>query len=379
MGEYGSMSRHLVVIGAGAVGLSIAWRASRDGIRTTIVDRGSIGRGTTWASAGMLPYANIETARHPLDRLAAVGHALHFEWQPELIEQSGIDYELERNGTLHLAESRVDKAALSGLEQHALDESIPAKRLSLEALAQLIPDFAQTGEFRGNRDALLFPQDAQLRPPRFTEALSAACEKNGVAVVTDAGDVALTTVGRRVTSAKTANCGCFDADDFVVAAGTWTGELLRPLGIEIRFIPIRGQIVFYQLPRRAFPVTIYEGGNYLVSRRDGALLIGSTLEDVGFDVNTTDEALAALRGFGSRYVPEVGRRKPDLAWAGLRPGTFDGFPYIGPATEYENLMVAAGHFRSGIQLAPVTAHAVCALLDGREPQFDLSPFRPSRG
>ena len=157
-----------------------------------------------------------------------------------------------------------------------------------------------------------------------------------------------------------------------MAAGAWTPELLAPLGLELPVEPRRGQIVRWQLPEPLFQRVINEGPRYLVSRPDGHLLAGSTVEDVGFQDNTTDEGVAELVHFAHSLVPQLQEVRPVDQWAGLRPASLDGKPYLGPVPGHPRISVATGHFRSGIHLAPATARLLRQLICGQATDLDLS-------
>lgn len=373
------MTRHLVVVGGGVIGLSIAWHASHEDFTITLIDRGPIGRESSWASAGMLPYVNPETARHPLERLAAVSHALHAQWHREIVDVAGIDYEYEVAGTIHLARTRAEQASLRGVERSCLEERIPVQWLNHDDLTHELPSFALPG-VRGDRaTALKRLADAQLRSPRFLQALESACRKRGVRIISDVGAVTIRPHGDCVAEVDTETKGRIGGDQFVVAAGAWSAQLLAPIGVVLKIVPIRGQMAQFRLAERPFVPAIYEGGNYMVARRDGRVLVGSTIEDVGFNPSTTPEAVDSLSAFAASILPELAGRRPELAWAGLRPATFDGFPYIGRISEMKNALVATGHFRSGMLLAPATAVAICRILQDQPETIDLSPFRTSRG
>lgn len=373
------MSRHLVIVGGGAIGLSIAWQAASQQCKVTLIDRGRLGGEATWASAGLLPYVNPQIVRHPLEMLAAASHALHAQWYPIIRSQSGVDYEYEAVGTIHVARSRAEKASLIGLAQRCEDEQIPHRRLSREELLFELPTLGNSSQEAHEFQGIKLLADAQLTPPKFVTALEGACRQLGVQIIENVGDVHFSTTHSTVTAAKFNRTDQVRGDDFVVACGAWSSELLQPIGVAIKFLPIRGQIAYFKLDRRPFSPCVYEGGNYLVSRQDGGLLAGSTIEEVGFDKSTTPEAIESLAKFAGEIVPEVAGRKPDRAWAGLRPATFDGFPYIGRTKSLENLFVAAGHFRAGIHLAPITAQIICDLLHGDLAAIDATPFRLARG
>ena len=144
-------------------------------------------------------------------------------------------------------------------------------------------------------------------------------------------------------------------------------------------MPIRGQMVLFRAPRRLFSHVLNEGPRYIVPRDDGRVIVGSTEEEVGFDKQTTVTEIQELKDLAQRIVPELGQALVEKTWAGLRPATFDGFPYLGVVPELPNVFVAAGHFRSGLHLSTGTARVISQLMRGESPEIDLSPFRVGRG
>lgn len=373
------MTRQLVVIGGGTVGLSIAWQAARRGMAVTVVESQAFGENASWAAAGILPYVNPATARHPLDCLTAASHCLHAAWSEELVGLTGIDYEFASTGTIQIARTTAERASLCGLLERCCDDRVPAEPLRFDQLAAEVPSLGAAIERREILYALRLPLDCQLRASRFLAALRAACQGAGAEILEQAGHVELVAKSGAIAAAKTEHSGELSGDEFCVAAGAWSGNLLQPLGVSVRLVPIRGQIAYFKLAAPPFHSVLYEGGRYLVPRRDGGLLAGSTLEDAGFDARTTADAIDGLSRFAATVIPALAGRAPDRAWAGLRPATFDGYPYLGRVPAYANLILAAGHFRAGVHLAPATAAAVCDMLEGKPPQFDLRPFRPGRG
>jgi glycine oxidase len=155
--------------------------------------------------------------------------------------------------------------------------------------------------------------------------------------------------------------------------------LLRQLGVTTGILPVRGQMVLFRGPTRPFQRVLNEGSRYLVPRDEGYVLAGSTEEEVGFDKRTTPEATHQLKEFACELVPLLRRFQVEQTWAGLRPGTLDGFPYLGKIPGLDNTYAAAGHFRSGLQLSTGTAVVLGQLIRGERPAVDLTPFRVGRG
>jgi glycine oxidase len=205
----------------------------------------------------------------------------------------------------------------------------------------------------------------------------AACERAGVTITPNvpAGDFVVR--GGELMELNTAN-GPLKARQFCFTAGAWTGHVLQRLGIVVGILPIRGQMVLFRCQQPPLAKIVNLGSRYLVPRDDGHLLAGSTEEEVGFDKRTTEEAIAELMAFARDLVPALGDATIERTWAGLRPGSFDGLPYLGPLPGIKNAFVAAGHFRTGLYLSPATAVVMSQLIRGERPPIDLAPFRVGR-
>lgn len=183
--------------------------------------------------------------------------------------------------------------------------------------------------------------------------------------------------GSRIEAVKTTN-GQLSAKQICVATGPWSHETLSDLGVDVPVEPLRGQMLMWQFEQPILHRVINEGPRYLISRKDGRLLAGSTVEDVGFDDRTTADGIAELTEFATSLIPSMRGRNPTAVWAGLRPGSRDGFPYLGRLPHLENVIVATGHFRSGIHLAPATARIIGQLVGNHTVDIDLNPFAPTR-
>ena len=165
-----------------------------------------------------------------------------------------------------------------------------------------------------------------------------------------------------------------DADRVLIAAGAWSVGLLAPLGIDIPVRPVRGQMLLYRTADAWVRPVIMQGKRYLVPRADGRIFVGSTEEEAGFDATTTAEGLAGLAALARRVMPGLAALEPERSWAGLRPGSPEGVPLLGAVQGYDNLHVACGHFRAGIQLSAATGLVMAEHLMGRTPSIDLDPF-----
>ncbi len=365
----------VLVAGGGVIGLSIARELAGCGWNVCLVDASTPGS-ASWAGAGILPPSAIEFARHPGELIAAESFRLHGEWARELLEETGIDNGFRHCGGLFVARTRGEQAALAGQRGDWEASGVRVEPWTPEDLEKFVPALANRA--RDITLAAWVPDEVQIRNPDHLRALDASCLKRGVVIRRDARVSGIRLQDDRYESI------CDNAEPVYsrrvcLASGAWTSRLLESMGVPIGTLPVRGQMLLYKLPERIFEPILYEGTRYLVPRDDGHVLAGSTLEQAGFDPSTTPQAIGDLKQFAASWFDELCDSRLVDSWAGLRPATYDGFPYIGPIPGYENAWAACGHFRSGLLMSTGTAVLIRQLINGEEPLFDLSPFRLSRG
>jgi glycine oxidase len=368
------------IVGGGLIGLSIARECAGRGWHVEVVGRGRPEESSSWAAAGILPPAPEppDPAGRANEALTAFSDRLHRTWAAELLAETGIDNELRPRGGLHLA---ADDAALARLrdEREAwIARGAKAGILDAAGIGAVEPvlgDAITDGLVVG---ALHLPEEMLIAPQRHLEAVRQSCLVRGVHLLEDDAAVAIDRQGDRITAVRTVGGRAVVAERFVVAAGAWTGLLGRWFGLTIDTRPIRGQILLLRpgppLPRAILNLEL----DYLLAREDGRVLVGSTLEDAGFAASTTPEAVDRLLGLAGRLIPTLRAAAVERTWAGLRPGSLDGRPFIGPVPDLTNAFVAAGHFRAGIHQAPGTAVVVADLLEGRRPPVPIDPFAVRR-
>lgn len=374
-----SVARHsdLVIIGGGVVGLSIAWQMSKLGVRVAVLDSSEISGGASWAGAGILPPVPTRGAIDPYEQLRVLSHRLHGEWAEQLHAETGIDTEFRKCGGLYLATSPAEAATLIANEFWWEEHGIEFEKWSNEELLRQEPELAIERE-SPLKGIWHLPTEHQLRNPRHIQALAKACSQNSVTVCNDQKVLRLDRVGDRIEAVQTAN-GRWTADQFCICSGAWSRLTLEQLGVPTGIMPIRGQMILYRSGQPLIQRVINEGNRYLVPRLDGRLLVGSVEEEVGYRVETTDVAIQELRQWAEAILPSLRSATLEKSWAGLRPGSFDGFPYLGAVPGCTNLFVAAGHFRSGLHLSCATAEVMADVMRGESPQIDLQPFRVGRG
>ena len=389
----------VLIVGGGVIGLSLAWELAGRGTNVRLLEQGQFGREASWAGAGILPPGNLDAAVAPEDRLRAFSHRLWPEWSQRLREETGIDngylacggigVQITRAGvgcpefnfplgTEHGRDASQGKLN-SGHPTPSLEdfeaaiafwqtERVPIEILSPDDLQRLEP--AVTNEVCA---AYRLPRLAQVRNPRHLKALLAGCERRGVDLRCGERVCELTVANGRTAGVETVSQR-YAARSVCVCGGPWSGELLRRCGVDVEIVPVRGQIALLALQAPIFRHVIECGPRYLVPRPDGRVLIGSTQEHAGFDKRNTAGAIEELLRFGTRVVPALAGAALERTWAGLRPGTPSGIPYLGAVPGVEGLFVAAGHFRAGLQMSPGTAVVMADAILGRPPAISLDGF-----
>ena len=363
----------LLIIGGGVVGLSLAYEAAGHSARVRVIDAGRPGREASWAGAGILPPA-AAAVDDPGQRLAALSNEMHRHWAEELRAATGIDTGYRRCGAIYLERDAQAAARMELVAAAADAHGVTARRLSPDALAEYEPGLAPKGIVQA---AYLVPDECQIRNPRHLKALLIACQARGVEILSGSAAQDFDVHGDRIRAVVT-NAGTLGAEQICLTSGAWTAALAQRLGISLSIKPIRGQIVLFATSRPPLARIVNEGSRYLVPRDDGRLLAGSTEEDAGFDRSTTAGGVAGLIDLALSLAPKLADATVERTWAGLRPATADGLPYLGRVPGITNAFVAAGHFRGGLQLSTGTALVMNQLLRGETPAIDLAPFRLDR-
>lgn len=356
----------VLIIGGGVIGLTTAYTLTRQGASVAVLDRGALGQEASWAGAGIIPPGNPDSHLLPYELLRAVSSARFPSLSAELLEATGIDNGFRICGGIEWFDEDYSELAKAWTA-----EGIPYEFVPSDGFELLEPALASS-----LAPAIFFPGMAQVRNPRHLKALIAWCADR-VQLRARCPVVSFEHDQGRIQAVQTP-MERIPASQFLITAGAWTGGVLPEGMPPLAIRPIRGQIVLFnaegQSPRRI----LLKGKHYLVPREDGRVLVGSTEEDVGFDKGTTATAFDDLRTFALGLIPGLARASVERQWSGLRPGSPDGLPYLGRAAQWDNLYVAAGHFRAGIQLSPATALVMGELILGKKPSIPLEPFDLSR-
>jgi glycine oxidase len=367
-------SADVVIVGGGLIGCSLAAELADRGLSVTVVERSEPGAEASGAAAGMLsPQADAAESSALFD-LAIESRELYPEWARRALEETRIDIGFRRTGILSVFREREGEHMDDAPEPPSREwqrarglrvENHPCESLPLSVVDRLAP---------GLRSGVFFPDEAVVDPRRATRAAWLLAGRRGARVETG-NSVHRFLIERGACRGVETDNGAISSGSVVDAAGAWAafdGNLPVPVPVG----PVRGQIVEVRLSGRPLETVLSSEEVYLVPREDGGVLIGSTIEHVGFRKEVTAGAVRQLLDAAARLCPEVSTARFATAWAGLRPGTPDGWPILGESG-IEGLFFAAGHFRSGILLAPATARRLADLLTKRS-EAGLSAFSIDR-
>ncbi|MGN6547335.1 MAG: glycine oxidase ThiO [Aureliella sp.] len=368
-----------LIIGGGIIGLSLAYELSSRGQVVTVLERDTCGRAASWAGVGILPpTATRGCENDPLEQLRSLSHRLLKEWGERLGEETGIDTGWRPCGGIYLATTPAEAATLAANKLWWDELGIEAHRWNSNDLVEHEPALSALAHSDALRAVWWLPGECQLRTPHHVRALAVACRQRGVSIIEQCPVTAIEQSAGRAVAVQTPT-GRLAARNICITAGPWTRQLLEPLGATSGILPVRGQIVLFHPPERWLTSIVNEGHRYLVTRDDGRVLVGSNEEEVGFQCETTPETIAELCAWAYGVMPALRETPIERTWAGLRPASFDSYPYIGALPGCPNLYVAAGHYRAGIHLSCGTAEVVADLITSGKTSIDLFPFRPGRG
>ncbi len=367
--------RKVVIIGAGICGLGIGWRLASAGCQVKILDRAAAGQGASWAAAGMLA-GGVETepGEQALHKLNKISQALWPDFASELEAETGQDVGYRSEGTLVVASTRDDLAKLRFTYDFQTGLGIDLEWLSGEQARAREPHLR-----RGLAGAVFSRDDHQVENRNLTTALQIAAEAAGCILLENTSATLVQTKGDRVAGVW-AKETFFPADDVVLAAGAWSHTIEGlPDNARPPVRPVKGQLLSVKMDPGA-PLlnhVIWSSGIYLVPRLDGRLIIGATVEERAFNTDLTAGGLLALLEGAWRIVPGIEELPIDETWVGFRPTSRDDAPILGP-TPIKGLVMATGHHRNGVLLAPVTANAVSEFVLTGRIRPEIEPFQLGR-
>ncbi|MCU0697350.1 MAG: glycine oxidase ThiO [Myxococcaceae bacterium] len=359
-----------LIVGGGIMGTSIALELAAAQVEVTVLERSLPGAEASTAAAGMLAPQLEAHAPGPMLELSMRSRTLYPAWAQRLSAESGLDVGYQACGALQVA--------LTTAQAYELEATVAWQTAAGLRATFLTGDEARALEPALSPDAVAaahFPDDHQIDPRKLMTALTAVARKRGITFRAALVRRVLERSGRAL--GLELEKGQLEADVTIVAAGAWTSQLPGVGVQEAHLKPARGQLLELSPPTTAVHHLLKAGVGYVVPRAGGRVICGTTVELVGYDKRVTDEGRAQILAQAQALCPGLAGATIVDAWAGLRPWTADGLPLLGFG-HLDGLVIASGHYRNGILLAPITARLVAQLVTGGRPAMDLSPFRPDR-
>lgn len=358
------MKQETIIIGGGVIGLLSAYQLAGAGQHVVLLESGETGSEASWAGGGIVSPLYPWRYSPAVTALAHWSQDFYPGFGDSLYEQTGVDPEVHETG-LYWLDLHDEEEALAWAEC----QGRPLQRVTVERVRAAVPALG-----KGFSKAVFMPRVANVRNPRLLRALREALARMAnVRIVEHCAVTGFMHEDGRVLGVQTAQ-GEIRAERVVVAAGAWSGELLATLGLALPVKPMKGQMILFKCAEDFLPSMVLAKRRYAIPRRDGHVLVGSTLEDVGFDKTPTEDALDSLRATAVELLPALADAEVVRHWAGLRPGSPDGVPYIGEVPGFEGLWLNCGHFRNGLVLAPASCRLLADLMLGRTPTLDPAPY-----
>ena len=356
----------VMVIGGGVIGSSIAYHLAEQKIQTLLIEKNQPGQEASAAAAGILAVASGRSKRGPMYQLKRASQALYPTLIHELEERTGIDVEYQTVGVLDLIRTENDEKKYRRLYELRLEQGHPAAWLSAAEARRLEP--ALTSDLRG---AVHFSGDHHIHNGKLAEAWAKAAEQGGVTIQTGTTVSEACLANGKVTAVRVGN-EWISADTVVIAAGSWSRQVGSVFGLTIPVEPAKGQMIAIRTRQVRHVISWDE--HYLVPRKNGELILGSTVEFVGHDKDVTLETVQLLIHRSEALVPGISKASLSRFWAGLRPYSPTRRPILCRAPGLDNVIIATGHHRNGIVLAPITGKLVSELITAGQTSLPLEPF-----
>lgn len=355
----------ILIIGGGIIGMLTARELSLAGMKVTIIEQGEAGHESSWAGGGII--SPLYPWRYPdaVSALARWGQAFYPELIEEINSKSGLDAELVKSGLLVLDDEQ--EVATTWAEKWQSNLQV----IDTKEINEIEPELSSA---LGMNKAIWMPDVRQVRNPRLVKATKNYLLKQGVNFLEKTEVTGFIAKENKLTGVKTSS-GDIQADRVLLAGGAWSAKLLNNMDINIEVEPVKGQMILFKAqPGKIKRITLSQD-RYVIPRKDGRVLVGSTLEHTGFDKTVTSNAREELMAEASRIIPALKDAEVEHHWAGLRPGSKSGIPYICAINGIEGLFLNTGHFRNGVVLGPASARLMSDLILERQPILDLNHYK----
>jgi len=368
------MSKRVIVLGGGVIGLSCAFSCRMRGYQVTLLEIGRCGGQASGAAAGMLaPFSENAESADDFFRLCLASLRLYPQWAEDVKRESGADFEYTESGSLYAAYHEADLLAMESRLRWQREFANGARIVDGAELRRLEPELS--GKVVA---AIHHPEESHIYAPHYVKALELACRNSGVEINDGLEQVSIAE-WRQDVELRSKDGNVFRGERLVVCSGAWTRELERTFGLDLPVYPIRGQVCAYSVPVGTVRHMVFGSQGYVVAKENGSLVCGASEDVAGFDTTVTEKGIARLRRWNKQLYPFLEEMEPFHRWAGLRPATQDGYPLLGALRDAEHIVFAAGHYRNGILLSPATGTVAADLVDGgRAEAGRLAAFAPER-
>ncbi|MFV2059680.1 MAG: glycine oxidase ThiO [Gammaproteobacteria bacterium] len=358
-----------IIVGAGAIGMMSAYFLTQQGQSVCLLDKSEVGTESSWAGGGILSPLYPWRYSDAVNDLARWSQLRYPEFLNKLNNDTGIDCEHLPSGLL-IRNIQDQKPEI----ENWLNVYNNSAKFVSEAEAHEIEPL--TSDIEGQ--SLWLPDIGQVRNPRLVKALHKLMVLSDIPIKTNCEVLEIKSKNKQFTGIRTST-GDFTAGNLVIASGAWSGALLQNLSTQrktrVDINPVRGQMMIIKTPPNTLKHIILDGGHYLIPRKDGRILIGSTLEFVGFDKSTTEQAHDDLLKAAISIAPDLAQYPVEFHWAGLRPGTTDGIPYICKHPEISGFYINSGHYRNGIILGLASAQLLSDIMLNKPPILNILPYQ----
>ena len=353
----------MIIIGGGIIGMLTARELFQAGVDVQVIERGPLGGESTWAGGGIISPLYPWRYSDSVNRLAEISKTIYPDLAEQLHQESGVDCELITSGLL-----------FTSLEERQQAESWATE---WPVKLQAITDAHQIHEIEPKLNpaiegGLWLPDIMQIRNPKLVKAMKGSFDKLGINYIEHTPVDELIIDAGVIKGVKTAK-DTYRADKVIIASGAWSAGFIRQAqNIEVE--PVKGQMIMFKGEPGLIRRMVLSSGHYIIPRKDGRVLAGSTLERTGFNKTVTDEAMVELRQAAVDIIPALGDMEIERQWAGLRPGTEQGIPYICTHPDIDGLFINAGHYRNGVVLGAASARLMAEMVMGQDPSINPAPY-----
>jgi len=351
-----------IIVGGGVMGLLTARKLFLQGMDVLLLEKGPLGGESSWAGGGIISPLYPWRYDDSVNVLAERSKKIYPDYVEQLLKETGKDSELITSGLFTV--SSEDKDILDWTKKWSVNASYLSDEKAIQAIEKSVGSIVNQGFW--------MPDIMQIRNPKFVDALKASFQCLSIPYKEKTGVEEIIIKNDKVCGVRTAEATLL-ADKVIIASGAWSAQFAATKK-SVDVVPVKGQMIMYKGEPDLVKRIVLSEGHYVIPRKDGRILAGSTLEKIGFDKTISSDALAELHKAAIALVPLLDELEVERQWAGLRPGTEKGIPYICQHNEIENLFVHAGHFRNGIVLGAASAELMANIVLEQAPWCDVRPY-----